>query len=86
MEAASGVGRVAVTMDRYGTDWGVVAAGWQAHVAGDTQAVAAFSSAAAAVKAAYKDGLNDQHIPAFVLVDPDGRPVGRMADGDAVVL
>lgn len=83
---ASGGGRMAVTMDRYGTDWGVVAAGWHAHVAGDTETVAAFPSAAAAVKAAYKDGLNDQHIPAFVVVDPDGRPVGRMADGDAVVL
>lgn len=83
---ASGGGRMVVTMDRYGTDWGVVAAGWHAHVAGDTEAVATFPSAAAAVEAAYKDGLTDQHIPPFVVVGPDGRPVGRMADGDAVVL
>ncbi|GAB0495922.1 hypothetical protein MMPV_007232 [Pyropia vietnamensis] len=67
-------------------DWGVVAAGWRAHVAGDTEATATFSSAAAAVEAAYAEGLTDQHIPPFVVVDGDGRPVGRMADGDAVVL
>lgn len=83
---ASGGGRMVVTMDRYGTDWGVVAAGWHAHVAGDTARVAAFPSAAAAVEAAYKDGLTDQHVPAFVVVDADGEAVGRMADGDAVVL
>jgi 2,3-bisphosphoglycerate-independent phosphoglycerate mutase len=29
--------------------------------------------------------VNDQFLPAFVIVGEDGRPVGRMSDGDSVV-
>jgi len=54
-------------------------------VLADTDAVATFPSATAAVQAAYDDGATDQYVPAFVVVDDDGTPVGRMADGDAVL-
>lgn len=81
---ASGGGRMVTTMDRYGADWGIVEAGWKAHVLGSARP---FDSAQAAITA-YRDetpGISDQVLPAFTVIE-GGRPVGPIASGDAVVV
>jgi 2,3-bisphosphoglycerate-independent phosphoglycerate mutase len=81
---ASGGGRMLVTMDRYEADWSIVERGWKTHVRGEGRT---FSSAREAVETLYAEdaSVNDQYLPPFVIADKNGQPVGRMADGDAVV-
>ncbi|MFM2420065.1 MAG: Phosphoglycerate mutase, partial [Pseudomonadota bacterium] len=82
---ASGGGRMFITMDRYEADWSMVERGYAAHVHGKGRA---FSSARDAVLTfrAEKPGIGDQNLAEFVVVRPDGQPVGKVAAGDAVVL
>ena len=81
---ASGGGRMKVTMDRYKADWNMVKIGWDTHVRGVGRQ---FASAAEAIEAyrAENPGVIDQDLPAFVIAD-NGEPVGRIVDGDAVIL
>ncbi len=81
---ASGGGRMVTTMDRYNADWTVVERGWNAHVLGQGRA---FPSAAAAVETMYAEDakITDQYLPAFVVVNEQGRPVGTIEDGDGVI-
>ncbi len=81
---ASGGGRMKVTMDRYKADWSIVKRGWDAHVRGIGRK---FSSAIDAVKTMYaeNDRINDQFLDAFVIVDDNKEPIGKIEDGDAVV-
>merc|ERR1719237_1163664 len=73
-----------VTMDRYENDWGVVKRGWDAQVLGE--APYKFRSGLEAVKKLREEtGANDQYLPPFVIVDENGKPVGPIVDGDAVV-
>jgi len=91
---ASGGGRMYVTMDRYESNWGIVKRGWDAHVRGvvapediDDQYPGYFKSAREAVECArrvYPKKL-DQFNPPFVIVGEDGKPVGKMVDGDGVI-
>ncbi|MDD4957201.1 MAG: 2,3-bisphosphoglycerate-independent phosphoglycerate mutase [Candidatus Omnitrophica bacterium] len=80
---ASGGGRMVTTMDRYNADWSVVKRGWDAHVLGKARK---FASAKEAVETYYKEdpSMTDQYMNSFVVTD-NGEPVGRIADGDAVV-
>ena len=82
---ASGGGRMVTTMDRYGADWRVVEAGWRAHVVGEAQP---FPSAGAAIESTREKiaGISDQKLPAFTVVDLEGRPVGPVMDGDVVLV
>ncbi len=80
---ASGGGRMVVTMDRYEADWQIVQRGWDAHVLG--VAPNKFLSALEALTELRKrTSLTDQYLPAFV-IEKDGKPVGKILDGDAVV-
>lgn len=85
---ASGGGRMTITMDRYQADWAMVERGYHCHTWGVGRC---FGSAAEAVHTMYAEadasGRNtgDQYLGEFVVVDDDG-PVGRIADGDAVIL
>lgn len=81
---ASGGGRMKVTMDRYNSDWNIVQRGWQAHVEGRGRA---FTSASEAIETFYAEdpAATDQYLPAFVVVDQTGKPVGTITDGDAVI-
>lgn len=80
---ASGGGRMEITMDRYEADWEMVRRGYNCHTHGEGQS---FASAASAVEAMYEStGKDDQYLPAFV-IEKDGAPVGKMNDGDAVIL
>lgn len=80
---ASGGGRMIVTMDRYEADWSIVERGWKAHVLGQGRA---FDSALSAVETyrAEDPELSDQFVGEFV-IQRDGKPVGTIDDGDAVV-
>ncbi len=86
---ASGGGRMKITMDRYGADWDMVERGYQCHTFGIGRH---FTSAREAVETMYAEadvaglGTGDQNLAEFVVVDGDGEPVGRMHDGDAVVM
>ncbi len=81
---ASGGGRMKITMDRYGADWPMVARGYQCHTHGVGRP---FASATEAVTTMYAESATgDQYLGEFVVVDADGRPVGTVADADAVLL
>jgi 2,3-bisphosphoglycerate-independent phosphoglycerate mutase len=81
---ASGGGRMVITMDRYQANWDMVKRGYDCHTHGIGRG---FISATEAVETMYSESdLGDQYLAAFVVVDDDGKPVGTMADGDAVVL
>lgn len=80
---ASGGGRMNVTMDRYDSDWDIVKRGWNAHVHGIGRK---FKSCAQAIETYYSEGLEDQYLGEFVIVDDEGDPVGKMQDGDSVIL
>lgn len=81
---ASGGGRMKVTMDRYKADWDIVKKGWDAHVHGIGRQ---FRSASEAIRTFYDEdpNVNDQLLDSFVIVSEDGKPVGQIKDGDAVV-
>ena len=81
---ASGGGRMRITMDRYQADWSMVERGWQVHVHGQGRG---FASAREAIEAlrAEQPGVIDQNLPAFVVVE-EGKPVGAVRDGAALVL
>ena len=80
---ASGGGRMVTTMDRYEANWDVVAKGWSAHVLGEGRA---FASASEAVQTYYDEdpAMTDQYMDSFVIAE-NGKPVGTIEDGDAVV-
>lgn len=82
---ASGGGRMVTTMDRYEANWGVVEAGWRAHVQGTARP---FGSAGEAISVLREEtpGISDQLLEAFTIVDEHGAPVGPVRDGDAVVI
>jgi len=82
---ASGGGRMVVVADRYENDWGMVRDGWNMMVHG--QAPYQFSSATAAIAKFRADDpdLQDQYCPAFVIVDEQNQPVGKVQDGDAFI-
>ncbi|XP_031121851.1 2,3-bisphosphoglycerate-independent phosphoglycerate mutase-like [Ipomoea triloba] len=83
-QVASGGGRMYVTMDRYENDWDVVKRGWDAQVLGE--APNKFRNPVEAVKKLREaPNANDQYLPPFVIVDENGKSVGPIVDGDAVV-
>ena len=81
---ASGGGRRKVTMDRYEAEWGRVELGWRTHVRGEGRA---FQSASGAIETLRQEdaSVTDQHLPAFVIVDSEGRALGQIRDGASVV-
>lgn len=81
---ASGGGRMITTMDRYNADWTIVKRGWDAHVLGQARM---FASAKEAVETYYREDpkITDQYLESFVIAE-NGKPVGIIEDGDAVVL
>ncbi len=82
---ASAAGREMLIMDR-DNNWPKVAAGWNLIVHGDS--TQHFTSVQAGIDyfRAEQPDLVDQDMPGFVIVDAQGTAVGRMVDGDAVVM
>jgi 2,3-bisphosphoglycerate-independent phosphoglycerate mutase len=83
-QIASGGGRMKITMDRYEADWAMIERGWATHVRGEGRMFATASEAITTFRD-LTPGIIDQDLPAFVIAD-DGEPVGRIQDGDSVVL
>ncbi len=81
----SGGGRMIVTMDRYEADWTIVENGWKAHAQGSARPFASASEALATLRAE-DNGVSDQYLPPFTIVDDNGAPIGAMHDNDAVVI
>ncbi len=80
--AASGGGRMRITMDRYEADWAMVERGWAIHVRGEGRG---FPSLRAAVETLYDESeRGDQDLDGFVIADEHG-PVGPIEDGAAVI-
>lgn len=82
---ASGGGRMTITMDRYEANWKMVEAGWRAHVKGEAEYY--FSSAKEAIhefRKLFPEKI-DQDLPAFVIVDENKNPVGKIKDNDVVI-
>jgi len=81
---ASGGGRMHLTMDRYEADWAMVERGWNCHVHGVGRH---FSSAATAIQTFYDEdpSVTDQWLPAFVVTNDQGQPIGRISNGDGVL-
>lgn len=82
-QIASGGGRMAITMDRYGANWRMVEEGFNTHVHGVGRQ---FPTAKDAIET-YRAETNciDQDLPAFVIAK-NGGPVGRIANNDSVIL
>ena len=80
---ASGGGRMQVTMDRYEANWAMVEKGWRTHVQGEGRFFASANEAIETYRA--ENGCLDQDLPAFVIAK-DGEPVGKIANGDSVIL
>ena len=79
----SGGGRMQITMDRYQANWGMVEAGWKTHVLGEGRQFATAREAIETYRA--ETGAIDQDLPAFVIAE-NGEPVGRIENGDSVIL
>ncbi len=79
---ASGGGRMQITMDRYEANWAMVELGWKTHVLGEGRQFASAEEAITTYRTETK--AIDQDIPPFVIAK-DGKPVGKIEDGDSVV-
>lgn len=82
---ASGAGRMTAVADRYENDWAMVKTGWDMIVHG--QADHEFTSARAAIEFFREQdpSVQDQYLPAFVVVDESGAPVGPVEKGDSFI-
>ncbi|MDX9801458.1 MAG: 2,3-bisphosphoglycerate-independent phosphoglycerate mutase [Spirochaetia bacterium] len=79
---ASGGGRMAITMDRYGANWKMVEDGWKTHVLGEGRM---FKSAKEAVETLRSEtGAIDQDIKPFI-IEKEGKAAGTIEDGDSVI-
>ncbi len=82
---ASGGGRMVCVSDRYENDWGMVARGWDMMVNGEADYY--FHSAEEAINTLRRINpkVQDQYLPAFVIVDENEKPVGKIEKGDAMI-
>ena len=82
---ADGGGRMVYVADRYENDWQVVARGFNAMVNGKADYY--YKSAEEAVLAlrGADSAVQDQYLPAFVIVDDNKKPVGTIEKGDALI-
>ena len=85
IRVASGGGRMITVSDRYENDWGMVARGWDMMVNGEADYY--FKSAEEAVQTLRRifPDVQDQNLPAFVIVDESEKPVGKVEKGDAFI-
>jgi 2,3-bisphosphoglycerate-independent phosphoglycerate mutase len=83
--AASGGGRMKITMDRYEAEWPMVERGWKIHVRGEGRGFRSLTEAIETLRGE-TPGVIDQNLPGFVIVDEGGAPVGPIRDGAAVLL
>ena len=85
IKIASGGGRMTTVADRYMSDWSVVKRGFDMMVYGKADFY--FKSAEEGIRELRKKDpeLQDQYVPAFVVVDENDQPVGKIEKGDSLV-
>ena len=85
IKIADGGGRMVYVSDRYENDWQVVARGWDAIVNGEADYY--FHSADEAITTLRRldPKMQDQYMPAFVIVDQEDRPIGPVKPGDSFI-
>lgn len=85
IKIASGGGRMTTVADRYENDWSVVARGWDMMVNGEANYF--FHSAEEAIQVLRRidPEVQDQYLPAFVVVDENEKPVGKVEKGDSLI-
>ena len=85
IKIASGGGRMTTVADRYENDWSVVARGWDMMVNGEADYY--FRSAEEGVMTLRRlnPAVQDQDLPAFVVVDDKDQPVGKIEKGDGLI-
>ena len=85
IKIADGGGRMVYVSDRYESNWQMVARGWDAIVNGEADYY--FKSATEAIEMLRRiePELQDQYMPAFVIVDDHEKPVGAVKPGDAMI-
>ncbi len=82
---ASGGGRMTTVADRYMSDWTIVKRGWDMMV--NAKADYYFRSAEEAINElrGIDPGVQDQYLPAFVVVNEKNEPVGKIKKGDSLI-
>lgn len=82
---ASGGGRMTTIADRYMSDWTVVARGWDMMVNGEADYYFKTAEEAITILRRINPNVQDQYLPAFVIVDENDNPVGKVEKSDAFI-
>ena len=82
---ASGGGRMTTVADRYMSDWTVVARGWDMMVNGEADYYFKTPDEAIEILHRINPEVQDQYLPAFVIVDENDNPVGKIEKGDSLI-
>ena len=85
IKIASGGGRMVAVADRYENDWSVVARGWDMMVTGEADYYFKSAEEGVEILRRINPAVQDQYLPAFVVVDENERPVGKVEKGDAFI-
>ncbi|MBP5647686.1 2,3-bisphosphoglycerate-independent phosphoglycerate mutase [Candidatus Saccharibacteria bacterium] len=85
IKIASGGGRMVCISDRYENDWQVVARGWDMMVNGEADYFFKTAEEAIMTLRRIDPEVQDQYLPAFVVVDENDKPVGRIKKGDSLI-
>ena len=85
IKIASGGGRMTTVSDRYESDWSVVARGWDMMVNGEADYYFKTPEEAIQILRRIDPAIQDQYLPAFVIVDDNDKPVGKVEKGDVMI-
>ncbi len=85
IKIADGGGRMVYVADRYENDWDMVARGWDAMVNGEADYYFKTAEEAISILRRINPSVQDQDLPAFVIVDNNDQPVGKVEKGDAFI-
>ncbi len=85
IRVASGGGRMVCVADRYENDWQVVARGWDMMVNGEADYFFKSTDEAISTLRRIDPNVQDQYLPAFVIVNDNDEPVGQIKKGDALI-
>lgn len=85
IKIADGGGLIVYVADRYENDWQVVARGWDAMVNGEADYYFKSATEAIMMLRRINPEVQDQYLPAFVIVDENEKPVGTVKKGDAFI-
>ena len=85
IKIASGGGRMTTVSDRYENDWSMVARGWDMMVNGEADYYFKSAEEGVMMLRRLNPAVQDQDLPAFVVVDEKERPVGKIEKGDVLI-